>query len=66
MLTHPDTLPTLLVRPRQACTMLSVGLTRCYELMNTGELQSFKDGKARKITVSSIKAYIDRRLEGQL
>jgi excisionase family DNA binding protein len=46
----------------QACAMLSIGLTRCYELMNAGELESFKDGKSRKITVTSIKAYIDRHL----
>lgn len=57
-----DSLAPLVVPPRQACTMLSIGLTRCYELMNAGELQSFKDGKSRKVTVSSITAYIDRRL----
>jgi excisionase family DNA binding protein len=50
------------VRPAQACAMLSIGLTRCYELMNAGELESFKDGKSRKITVVSIKAYIERHL----
>jgi hypothetical protein len=43
--------------------MLNIGLTRCYELINSGELESFKDGKSRKITVSSIKAFVDRRLE---
>jgi excisionase family DNA binding protein len=51
----------LVVRPMQACRLLSIGLTRCYELMNAGELESFKDGKARKITVESIKDYINRR-----
>jgi hypothetical protein len=57
-----DKAPPLVVRPGQACAMLSIGLTRCYELMNAGELESFKDGKSRKITVASITAYIDRRL----
>lgn len=52
----------LVVSHRRCCEMLSIGLTRCYELMNAGELDSFKDGKARKITIASIKAYIDRRL----
>jgi excisionase family DNA binding protein len=60
--TQADNVPPLVVRPMQACALLSIGLTRCYELMNAGELQSFKDGKSRKITVSSINAYIDRRM----
>ena len=54
--------PPLVVRPAQACAMLNIGLTRCYELMNAGKLQSFKDGKSRKITVASIQAYIDQHL----
>jgi excisionase family DNA binding protein len=54
--------PTLLVRPKQACSMLSVGLTRLYELLNSGTLESFKDGKARKITVRSIEEYVDKQV----
>ena len=48
--------------PRHACFLLGIGLTRCYELMNSGELQSFKDGKSRKITVASIRAYVERKV----
>jgi excisionase family DNA binding protein len=55
----------LVVPPRQACAMLSIGLTRCYELISAGELQSFKDGKSRKITVSSIRAYVERQLDAR-
>jgi hypothetical protein len=33
-----------------------------YELINTGQLDSFLDGKARKITVASILRYIARKL----
>jgi excisionase family DNA binding protein len=62
-LDSPRNTSALVVRPLQACALLNIGLTRCYELINSGELESFKDGKARKITVSSIKAYVDRRLE---
>jgi excisionase family DNA binding protein len=58
-----DNLSPLVVRPRQACAMLSAGLTRVYELMNCGELESFRDGGSRKITVASIKAYVERRLD---
>jgi len=60
--TQTETSPHLVVPPRRACEMLSIGLTRCYELMNAGELKSFKDGKSRKITVASIRAYVDCRL----
>ncbi len=40
--------------------MLDIGTTRLYELINSGRLESFKDGKNRKITTRSIHAYIDR------
>jgi hypothetical protein len=42
--------------------MLSLGMSRLYELMRAGELQSYEDGRARRITVASIHAYIARRL----
>jgi hypothetical protein len=32
------------------------------ELLGSGELESFKAGKSRKITVASIKGYIARTL----
>jgi len=51
----------LVVKPRTAWKMLSCSNTRGYELLNSGELVSFKDGKSRKITVASIKDYIARR-----
>jgi excisionase family DNA binding protein len=57
----PTPLP-LSVRPKAAATLLSVGLTRIYELLNAGELVSFYDGRSRLITTDSIKAYIDRRV----
>jgi len=42
--------------------MLDCGLTRLYELLARGELQSFTEGRARKITLSSIEDFIARRL----
>ena len=33
-----------------------------YELLGGGELESFTLGKSLKMTVASIRAYIDRRL----
>ena len=51
----------LVVKPKVAWKMLACSNTRGYELLATGELVSFKDGKSRKITVASIKDYIARR-----
>jgi hypothetical protein len=52
----------LLVRPRDAWRMLGCGNTRGYALLAAGELVSFLDGRARKITVESIHQYIARKL----
>jgi hypothetical protein len=52
----------LVVKPRVAWKMLSCSNTRGYELLAAGELQSFRDGRSRKITVESIQRYISRRL----
>jgi hypothetical protein len=52
----------LLVRPRVAWQILGCGNTRGYELLNAGELVSFLDGRARKILVSSINDFIERKL----
>jgi len=53
----------LAVKPRVAWQMLQCSNTHGYELLNSGELESFRDGGSRKITVASIKRYIARRLE---
>ena len=52
----------LVVSPRRARHMLDCGNTRLYELINGGELDSFLDGRSRKITVESIHRYIARHL----
>jgi excisionase family DNA binding protein len=52
----------LVVPPRQACTMLCVGLTRLYELLHEGELESYRHGRSRRITTASIRAYIERQI----
>jgi hypothetical protein len=52
----------LIVKPKIAWKMLACSNTRGYELLNSGELESFLDGRSRKITVESIRRYITRRL----
>jgi excisionase family DNA binding protein len=52
----------LAVPPREACRLLSLGMSRIYALMRAGELDSYGDGRARRITVASIHKYVSRRL----
>jgi excisionase family DNA binding protein len=50
----------LVVTPRAACRLLSLGNTRLYELIRRRELDSYRDGRARRITMASIRAYVAR------
>src|SRR5580704_14309041 len=52
----------LVVRPRRACYVLDCGTTHLYDLLNDGELESFVRGRARWITVESIRRYIAKSL----
>lgn len=65
---HPGTtgragtpeLEPLAVSPRKACLLLGCGVTRLYQLIGTGELISYRDGRARRITMASIRARVAR------
>jgi hypothetical protein len=52
----------LVVKPAKACAMLDCGHTRFYQLIAAGELDSYRDGASRKVTVASIRSYIARQL----
>lgn len=52
----------LVVRVPQACRMLSCSHQTLYDLMNAKKIASFTEGRARKIEVASIKAYIKARI----
>lgn len=52
----------LVVKPKEARQLLRCSNTRLYELLGSGELDSFLDGRSRKIIVQSIHRYITRRL----
>ena len=58
----PPSVTPLAVPPREACRLLSLGISRIYALMRAGELDSYGDGRARRITVASIHGYVARRL----
>jgi excisionase family DNA binding protein len=53
----------LVVSPKGAARMLSLGVTKIYELISDRQLESYRDGAARKITTRSVKAYVERRLD---
>ena len=61
-LSHQEKHTALAVPPREAARMLSLSLSRVYELLRNGELESYQDGRARRITVTSIYALLARRL----
>jgi excisionase family DNA binding protein len=50
------------IKPRETCDALSIGVTKLYELLNSGELTSYREGNRRRILVASIRAYIERRI----
>jgi excisionase family DNA binding protein len=54
--------PPIAVPPIEAARMLSLGLSRLYQLMRAGELEDFHSGRSRRITVRSIEAYVARQL----
>jgi hypothetical protein len=55
----------LIVSPEGARQLLG-GCSRAavYDLIKSGQIESYSEGKARRITVSSIEAYIQRRVAG--
>jgi excisionase family DNA binding protein len=55
----------LVASPKQAMIAIQVSRKKLYELINTGELESYTEGKSRRITVKSINDYIERRLAAE-
>jgi hypothetical protein len=66
-----DDMPELMllvgsVSRRQACILIGCGETRLHEFMRDGEVESYKDGGARRITLRSIVARRERLLAEEL
>lgn len=55
----------IVASPNQAMKALLVSRSTLYELINRGELESYTEGRSRRITVSSIEAYVKRRLAAE-
>ena len=58
MPTHHN-LTKLLYRVPEASQVLSIGRTRIYELMSSGEIASVKVGSSRLIPADALAAYAD-------
>ncbi len=54
---------TIALPPKDAFAAIGVGVTKGYELINSGELESFKIGRATRITADSVRAYVARQLD---
>jgi hypothetical protein len=52
----------LAVSPKKAGVMLDLGQTSIYALIKNGELETYQEGRARKITMRSIRARIERKI----
>ena len=55
----------LVASPNQAMLAIQVSRKKLYELINAGELDSYTEGKSRRIIVKSIGAYVERRLAAE-
>jgi excisionase family DNA binding protein len=53
-------LDPLVVTPAEARRLLGVGNTYLYQLINAKEIDSYDEGRARRITMASIRARIAR------
>lgn len=51
--------PVLLLRVEEAARCLGIARTLMYELVRTGEVQSVRVGRLRRIPVASLQTYID-------
>ena len=51
--------------PDQVAESLGVCRSRVYDLMRTGVLPSVKIGRARRVPVSAVRAYVDQLTDSQ-
>ena len=55
-----DTFTLLSVRVGEASRMIGIGRTKLYELINAGDLETVKIGRATLITMRSLRRLIER------
>lgn len=55
----------IIVRPRDGFDAIGVGTTKGYELIASGDLKTIKIGRATRITVESIQAFVAKLVNDQ-
>lgn len=53
------------VAPKDAFAALGVGVTKGYELIKARELETYKVGRATRVTTASVRAYVARQVAAQ-
>jgi excisionase family DNA binding protein len=53
----------LLLRPEEAAAVLSIGRSRLYELLGSGELDSVRIGTSRRVPAEELVRYVERLRE---
>lgn len=56
----------IVATPKETMVALRIGRAKLYELLNSGVLESFLEGKSRKVLWRSIEAYVERRLDEEM
>lgn len=54
-----------LLRVDEVCSRLTLGRTRVYELIQSGELPSLRVGAARRVPAAALEQFITDRMEGK-
>jgi excisionase family DNA binding protein len=62
--THANEGSRLLYSVAEAASQLGVGRTYMFRLIATGEIESIKVGKLRKIPRDALNSYVDQQREG--
>lgn len=57
--------PRLLLRIDEAARLLGLGRSKAYELVASGELPAVRIGRARRIPVAGLQAWVERRVAEQ-
>ena len=55
-----DPAPSLAVRVGEASRIIGIGRTKLYELINAGDLETVKIGRATLVTMRSLRRLIER------
>lgn len=62
---QPSTAPRVMLTPEQAAEAIGVGRTTMFALIKSGEIESVRIGRLRRVPLASIEAYTNRLITEQ-